>query len=99
MRAKLALLLSGMVAGLLSGIMGGGGGIVMVPVLVLVLGFDQHRAQGTSLLEWFLRPGWGAWTLKRMGNVETRLLFRMVPGLFLGTFIGASIAHLLDEDS
>ena len=96
--SKLSLLLvSGMLAGLLSGIMGGGGGIVMVPVLVLVLGFDQHLAQGTSLLVMVPAAGVGAWTHKRMGNVETRLLFWIVPGLFLGTFIGASIAHLLNE--
>jgi len=98
MWSKLSLLLvSGMLAGLLSGIMGGGGGIVMVPVLVLVLGFDQHLAQGTSLLVMVPAAGVGAWTHNRLGNVETRLLFWMVPGLFLGTFVGASIAHLLNE--
>jgi len=98
MWSKLALLLaSGMLAGLLAGIMGGGGGIDMVPVLVLVLGFDQHLAQGTSLLVMVPAAAVGAWTHKKLGNVETRLLFWIVPGLFLGTFLGASVAHLLNE--
>jgi uncharacterized membrane protein YfcA len=91
------LLLSGMLAGLLSGMMGGGGGIVMVPVLVLVLGFDQHLAQGTSLLVMVPAGSVGAWTHKKLGNVESRLLVWIVPGLFLGAYLGASVAHLLNE--
>ncbi len=91
------LLVSGSVAGLIAGMMGVGGGIVMVPVLVLVLGFNQHLAQGTSLLVMVPAAGAGAWTHKRLGNVEARLLFWIVPGLFLGAFTGASVAHLLNE--
>ena len=45
----LSLILSGIIAGLLSGLVGVGGGVVMVPLLVLLLGFSQHQAQGTSL--------------------------------------------------
>ncbi|MBP6074534.1 MAG: TSUP family transporter, partial [Flavobacterium sp.] len=43
------LLLVGLLAGILSGLVGIGGGIIMVPLLVLWLGFSQHQAQGTSL--------------------------------------------------
>jgi uncharacterized protein len=43
------LLLVGLVAGMLGGIVGVGGGIIIVPALVYFLGFDQHTAQGTSL--------------------------------------------------
>ena len=39
----------GLGVGLLVGILGIGGGIVLVPALTLLLGFDQHTAQGTSL--------------------------------------------------
>lgn len=92
----LLLSASGLLAGLLAGIMGGGGGIVMLPVLVLVLGFDQHLAQGTSLLVMVPAAGVGASTHWRLGNVETRLLAWIVPGLFMGAYLGASIAHLLD---
>lgn len=44
-----SLLLIGILAGLLSGLVGVGGGVVMVPLLVLFLGLSQHQAQGTSL--------------------------------------------------
>lgn len=45
----LLLLLVGLMAGVLSGFVGIGGGIIMVPALVLILGYSQHQAQGTSL--------------------------------------------------
>lgn len=44
-----SLLLIGLLAGMLSGLVGVGGGIIMVPMLVMLLGFSQHQAQGTSL--------------------------------------------------
>ena len=45
----LGIILLGLLAGYLSGLVGIGGGIVMVPVLVLLFGFTQHKAQGTTL--------------------------------------------------
>lgn len=45
----LLLLLVGLMAGVLSGFVGVGGGIIMVPALVWLLGYSQHQAQGTSL--------------------------------------------------
>lgn len=45
----LLLLLVGLVAGVLSGFVGVGGGVIMVPALVWLLGYSQHQAQGTSL--------------------------------------------------
>jgi uncharacterized protein len=45
----LTLMLIGVIAGLLSGLVGIGGGVVMVPLLIMLLGFSQHQAQGTSL--------------------------------------------------
>jgi len=49
LQVVLSLILIGIIAGLLSGLVGVGGGVVMVPLLVLLLGFSQHQAQGTSL--------------------------------------------------
>ena len=43
------LVLIGLLAGVLSGFVGIGGGVVMVPALVMLLGYSQHQAQGTSL--------------------------------------------------
>ncbi len=44
------LIIIGLIAGLLSGILGIGGGIVIIPLLILLLGLSQHEAQGTSLV-------------------------------------------------
>ncbi len=43
------LIIVGLVAGILSGFVGVGGGIIMVPALIWLLGYNQHQAQGTSL--------------------------------------------------
>ncbi len=43
------LILTGLLAGILSGFVGVGGGIIMVPAMVWLLGYSQHQAQGTSL--------------------------------------------------
>ena len=44
------VLLTGLVGGIASGLFGIGGGVIMIPLLGLLLGFPQHRAQGTSLV-------------------------------------------------
>ena len=53
----LILLMIGLIAGLFSGMIGVGGGIVIVPALVYFLGMDQHSAQGTSLAMMLLPVG------------------------------------------
>lgn len=44
-----SLIIIGLLAGILSGFMGVGGGVVMVPLMIVLLGFNQHQAQGLSL--------------------------------------------------
>ena len=43
------LIIIGLLAGILSGLVGVGGGIIMIPLLIILLGFTQHQAQGTAL--------------------------------------------------
>ena len=54
MNSILILLAIGIVAGMLSGLVGVGGGIIIVPVLVYFLGYSQHQAQGTTLFLFML---------------------------------------------
>ena len=82
-----ALVGIGLVAGFLAGLLGIGGGVLMVPAMVLILGFDQHLAQGTSLLVVIPAATTGAWTHYRRG----RWSFRDVAGLAVGGIIGAAL--------
>ena len=45
----ISLVAIGLLAGILSGFMGVGGGVIMIPFMILWLGFNQHQAQGMSL--------------------------------------------------
>ena len=95
---KVAVLLAcGGVAGFIAGMMGVGGGGLMIPAMVLLLGFSQFTAQGTSLLA--IAPGGavGAFTHRRLGNVVIRILPGLVSGIMLGAYLGGNLAHLLAE--
>ncbi|MFA4902639.1 MAG: sulfite exporter TauE/SafE family protein [Desulfobaccales bacterium] len=93
----LALLGSGAVAGFLSGMMGVGGGSIMVPALVLLVGLNQYSAQGSSLLAMVPAGAVGAFTHWRLGNVVTGVLIGLIPGILVGTFCGGTLAHLMTE--
>lgn len=92
-----SLLVSGAIAGFLSGMMGVGGGSIMVPALVLLVGHTQHMAQGSSLLAMVPAGSVGAYTHWRLGNVVTRVLPGLIVGIIIGTYFGGSLAHLLTE--
>jgi uncharacterized membrane protein YfcA len=91
------LLITGIIAGFLAGMMGIGGGIIMVPALVLILNYGQHIAQGTSLLCMVPSGAVGAYTHLKLGNVIKNLLPGLITGVIVGTYIGSNIAHLLSE--
>jgi hypothetical protein len=94
----LVLLLTGVFTGFLSGMMGVGGGTIMVPSMVLLAGFSQYTAQGSSLLAMVPAGGVGAFTHWRLGNVNKDTLFGLVPGILVGTFFGGSLAQFIAED-
>lgn len=94
-----AILASGALAGFLSGMMGVGGGSIMVPALVLLVGHTQHTAQGSSLLAMVPAGGVGAFTHWRLRNVAGRLLPGLIPGIIAGTFLGGTLANVLQEAS
>lgn len=95
----ITLLITGGMTGFLSGMMGVGGGTVMVPSMVLLLGMDQYTAQGTSLLAMVPAGVVGAYTHQRLGNVQRDLLAGLIPGILIGTYLGGSLAHMLHEGS
>ncbi|MGB9822623.1 sulfite exporter TauE/SafE family protein [Thermodesulfovibrio sp.] len=93
----ITLLIIGIFAGFLAGMMGIGGGTVMVPALVIILNYGQHIAQGTSLLCMVPAGAVGAYTHLRLGNVIKGLLPGLISGIIVGTYIGSNIAHVLSD--
>jgi uncharacterized protein len=95
---KIAILLfTGVFTGFLSGMMGVGGGSIMVPAMVLLAGFEQHLAQGSSLLAMVPAGAVGAYTHWKLGNVRTNILSWLIPGILIGTYAGGNFAHVLSE--
>jgi uncharacterized membrane protein YfcA len=88
--------LLGLVAGIVSGVVGIGGGIIIVPALVLLFGLSQHTAQGTTMAMLVLPIGiLGAWVYHREGFVEISIAGWMAAGFLIGSLAGARIAvHL-----
>jgi len=94
----LLAVLSGLVVGVASGVIGIGGGILLVPILVLGFGFGQHLAQGTSLLAVIPTALSGALTHSRYGNVVWRAALWMGLGGLLGALAGAALALSLPRE-
>ena len=95
----LASLGAGACGGLLSGLFGIGGGIVLIPLLGLVLGLNQHQAQGTALAALLLPNGLPAVIyMKRHGIMIHWALVAMVTTGFLpAVWVGAGVANLIPE--
>jgi uncharacterized membrane protein YfcA len=93
----LLLLSTGAVTGFLSGMMGVGGGTIIVPVMVLVMGVGQHVAQGTSLLTMAPASASGAFTHWQARNIAVRLLPGMILGVLAGVSCTGRLAHQVPE--
>lgn len=93
MSEEVLFILLGLIAGVLSGLIGIGGGVIIVPTLLFLFGFSQHQAQGTTLA--FMVPPIGlpaAWTSYKQGNVNFEVALFICAGFFLGGFLGARLA-------
>ena len=88
-----ALMALGAISGLFSGLLGIGGGIVIVPALVYLLGMDQHIAQGTSLFILLPPLGLGALAVYwKKHEVDLRAGIVCAVGFLLGGYFGGRIA-------
>jgi uncharacterized membrane protein YfcA len=93
----LILLIIGVAAGMLSGFVGVGGGILIVPALVFFLGFTQHQAQGTSLAMMIPPIGLLAvWNYYKAGQVNMTAAAVLCITFFLGAFIGSKLSIAMD---
>jgi uncharacterized membrane protein YfcA len=90
-------ILLGLAAGTVSGLIGVGGGIVVVPILCL-MGWTQHRAQGTTLA--MLIPPIGilaVYTYYQRGYVDLKTAALLCLGFFFGGLVGARVATVLPD--
>lgn len=90
----------GLFVGVLSGLVGVGGGIVLVPILVYFFGFEQHLAQGTTTA--LLVPPIGilaAYTYYKNGYVDVRAALWICAGFVFGSLFGAKIAVAVPKEA
>ena len=96
----LILMLVGIAAGMLSGLVGVGGGIVIVPALVIILGFSQKMAIGTSLGILLLPVGiLGVIQYYKQGYVDIRVVLIISAAFLFGSYFGSKIALSLPQET
>ena len=94
------LLLVGLAAGMLSGLVGVGGGIIIVPCLVYFLAFSQKMAQGTSLGILLLPIGiLGAFQFYKQGYIDVKVVGIISVAFIFGSYFGSKIALSLSQEN
>lgn len=88
----LVLVASGVLVGAVSGFLGIGGGSLLVPLLVFGAGLGQHAAQGTSLAAMVPAGASGTWVHARLGHVRSGILWTLLPGIAVGSWLGGKAA-------
>ena len=92
------LVVIGLAAGMLSGLIGVGGGIIIVPALIFFLGFNQHEAQGTSLGLLLLPIGiLAVFNYYQKGYIDVKYVLIMAGGFLIGGYLGSKLALTISE--
>lgn len=93
------LIAIGFLAGIVGGSLGLGGGIIIVPALVFLLGFTQHEAQGTSLAVLLFPVGiLAVINYTKHGYVNFKFAAILIVAFLLGSYLGSEISvHLPDK--
>ena len=96
----LIIIMVGITAGILSGLVGVGGGIIIVPALVYFIGFSQKTAQGTSLAMIMLPVGiFGVMQYYKHGHVDFKIVGLLAIGFLAGSFFGSKIALSISQET
>ncbi len=94
----------GLAAGLLSGLVGVGGGIIMVPAMVFFMKYTQHQAQGTSLAVLTLpvviiASVYYYYQCQKAGTpIDLRVVGLLAAGFLVGGYFGSKIALAVDQE-
>jgi len=96
--AVLLLMLVGVLAGTLSGLVGVGGGILMVPMFIFMLGYSQYQAQGMSLAV-MLPPVTflAVYNYHQQGAIDWRMALIVSATFIIGGFLGSKLALNIDQ--
>lgn len=95
----LGLILLGLMAGVFSGVVGIGGGIIIVPALVYLFGLSQHQAQGTTLgLLMFPVGILAVLQYYKQGHIDYRYVLFIAAGFIVGGFLGGKLAINMPEE-
>jgi hypothetical protein len=100
MQTLLFLILIGMAAGFLGGMVGIGGGVLIVPALVLLLGLSQHKAQGISLAMILFPVGiFGVINYYKKGYVDFKYAGLLAVGFLIGSYAGSKFSLSLPQET
>lgn len=93
--ALLSTIFIGLIAGILSGLLGIGGGVIMVPLMVFVLGLGQHMAQGISMLVIIPTSFVAIYHLHKEKLVDYRISAYIAAGAICGALISANFVQYI----
>ncbi|MBS1489404.1 MAG: sulfite exporter TauE/SafE family protein [Bacteroidetes bacterium] len=100
MKTYLILLGLGCAAGIISGLIGIGGGVILIPSLIFILGYSQHTAEGTTLAAMIPPIGLlAAWVYYRQGHVDMKAAGLIALGFFVGGYYGAKLANQFSSET
>lgn len=94
----LILIVIGLLAGMFSGLLGVGGGVIMIPMMVFALGFTQHEAQGTSLAVLAVPVTLiAAYNYYEAGHVNWKYAAVIAVTFVVGAYFGSKFAIAIDQ--
>jgi uncharacterized protein len=96
----LIIIVIGIITGVMAGMLGIGGGLVVIPALVMVMGMSQQSAQGTSLA--MMLPPIGilaAYNYYKAGHVDIRIALLLAVAFIAGSFFGSKLAIRIPQET
>lgn len=92
------LILTGLISGIISG-MGIGGGVILIPSLVLFSGVEQIQAQGVNLVVFIPSAIIALLTHKKEGNLDSKFNKKIIIGGVIGALVGSILAVQIEENN